>query len=612
MTVPRRAAPPLVACLLLAGGAWAQEPAVVSHRVSFPELNRQYAHIVSEFPAPGSETTLVMANWTPGSYVIEDFAANLDRIEAHDAAGNPLRLKKVRKNTWRAEMPGAGDLVVDYDVFMGDLGVSTSWASPDFVLLNGASVFLYTESTRTLVQEVTVDVPAGRGRVLTPLPRADRPGRWRAGNFDELVDNPLVIAAATPASFREGGHRYHLVHVGGSALWDEDRAAADVRRIVAATNRFWGEVPLQRDFWFFNFLVEGSGGLEHDHGTVLMTSRWQMRKRDDYVKWLSLVAHEYFHAWNVRRMRPAALAAYDYEREQYSDTLWLAEGLTSYYDNLLLSRAGLVTPDEYFRRLAIDFHRLELTPGRHLLSLEDASRDAWIRHYHPDANAINSQVSYYNKGAVVGFALDARLRRDSRERSSLDDVMQRMWREWGGRAYPDHAFAEMVESVGGKEVRDWLEPLLETTAGPDIDAALAWYGLELDRHPERTAAEAAGEPLAAGIGVNWDKDRPGLVVGSVINGLPAAAAGILPGDELLAIDDERITLDSLDDRLRRLRPGDTVSLLLARRGRIRTVDLVLARARPVTYELGLSPGFGARQLRRLESWLGQELRVDKP
>lgn len=596
-----------LACLLAAAIAAADGPgATVRHQLSFPDLHQQYVRVVSTFPAAGPEFELLMANWNPGSYVIRDFAADIDRIEVRDTANRPLPVRKVRKNAWSVQAGGSDQVTVEYDVHAGELSVNTSWVSPDFVLLNGSSVFLYTEASRPLPQRVGIQPPPGVGQVYTSMIAAGEPVVWQAANFDELVDSPMVVARNEPRAFRQDGHGYQFLNIGHDALWDTDRAVADVQKVVAAANALWGEAPLQRDYWFLNFLVERGGGLEHDHSTVMMASRWQMREREDYIKWLSLVAHEYFHLWNVRRMRPAGIEVYDYESEQYSTALWLAEGFSSYYDNLLLSRAGLITPAEYFKRLAIDLHRLEMTPGRALISLEQASRDAWIRLYQPDANTINSNISYYTKGAVVGFALDARIRAATDERYSLDDVMRAMYASWGERGYPPGAFRDAVEQVAGSETRSWLEPLLSTPADPEIDEALDYFGLQLDRHPDKTAAEAAGNPVAAGLGVNWQPEGETLVVAAVIRGMNASEAGLLPGDELLAIDGERVLKSNLDDRLARLRPGEVVQLTLARRERLMQLTLPLAEARPQNYEISLQDNPGRRQKRRLRDWLAQD------
>jgi predicted metalloprotease with PDZ domain len=594
--------------LALAETAAQSAPDRVTHHLSFPRPGDQYVRVVSRFPVSGESATLVMANWNPGSYLIREFAANLDRLVAHNADGEALPLTKVRKNAWRVDLRGSGRLVAEYDVRAGELSVNTSWVSPDFVLINPASVILFTRESMDLPQTLRVEVPEGMGRLATPLPLADGPGRLEARDFDELVDSPLVISQATPRGFSSHGHEYHFLNVGGAELWDTARATDDLRRVVATTNEFWGKVPLRRDYWFLNFLVELKGGLEHDHGTVMMASRWQMRDRDDYIQWLGLAAHEYFHLWNVRHLRPRAIAEYDYENEQYSSALWLAEGISSYYDNLLLSRAGLVDPQEYLQRLSADFHRLELTPGRQRISLRDASRDAWIRYYRPDNHSINSEVSYYTKGAVLGFALDARIREETRGRSSLDDAMRLMWDRWSGQPYPEGAFEEAVAAVAGPAVGDWLRPLLDTPADPDIDRALDWFGLELVRRPQQAVATVSGQSPKAGLGVNWNGQGDGLFAASVVAGFSGAEAGMLPGDELLAIDGERVTGGNLADRLKRLNPGETVELLVARRARIMTLVATLGEARPTAYEIRLGESFNNRELRRLNDWLGQDLR----
>lgn len=591
--------------LLLAQALYAQQPQVL-HGVRFPDLKQQYIAVRSEFPVQGASTTLHMPAWIPGSYLIRDFAANVENMRFSDVQRNAREFSKTGKDSWQVDTDGLERLVAEYRVYAGELSVNTSWASPEFVVLNPASVFLYSESSRLQQQRLGIEKPPGFSDVLSAMERAEQ-GEFVARDFDELIDSPVIIANAQVEEFNVTTQQYRLVNVAATEFWDSEQSARDVQAIVSATNKFWGELPFDRPYWFFNILAERGGGLEHDHSTLMMGHRWQMRNRDDYVKWLSLVAHEYFHAWNVRRLRPGTLQHYDLQQEQYSEQLWLVEGITSYYDNLLLSRAQLVEPDEYFKRLALDLHVLELTPGRERISLRRASHDAWIRHYKPGANSVNNTISYYTKGAVLGFVLDARLRSQSDNRFSLDRVMREFWKRWKDGAYPDGAFAQLVGELAGRDTQDWLEPLLDQSGSLDIDQALAWYGLVLNRHPVNNAARETGEPLEAGMGINWEADVPSLVVSSVVHDMGASRAGVLPGDELLAISGERVTRDTIEDRMSRLQPGLEVQLLLARRGRIMELPVVLDEARPATYEIMLDGDFGKRHLRRLESWLGQEL-----
>ncbi len=580
----------------------------VEHSLSFPAAREQLIDVRSQFPVDGAVTELLMPEWTPGSYRIRDFAANVDRISATDGDGRVLQLHKSAKDRWQVNTDGVATLVVKYQVYTPAINVSGSWASRAFTLINGASVFLYTAATRNMAQRVSVPVPSGRGSIYSALPLADDDKSFTAKGYDELVDNPIVITTSPVRYFSVRGQPYAFLNVGENGLWDGEQASRDVEKIVTQTQKFWQLNPLQRPYWFLNFAVDGRGGLEHDHSTVIMTGRRQMRVRDHYIQWLGVISHEFFHAWNVRRMRPAALAQTDFQHEQYSTQLWLAEGLTSYYDNLLLSRARLITPAEYMELLARDIYRLETTPGRKLRPLTEASLDTWIRHYRPNANSVNSTISYYTKGAVIGFVLDTYLRKTTRGRKSLDDVMRQMYRLYADKPYPEDAFISVVTNLGGSKAADYLKPLLLTATDPDVDAALAWYGLQLDRHGPKNRDQAEDQPPQSGIGVVWDKARPGLIVKSVLAGSAGSSAGILPGDELLAIGDERVTTRTLTAMLGVFRPGEKTTLLLARRGHITRLGIELETALPEQFDIVAEAVFGKRQAKRLQSLLGQELR----
>jgi predicted metalloprotease with PDZ domain len=306
-------------------------------------------------------------------------------------------------------------------------------------------------------------------------------------------------------------------------------------------------------------------------------------------------------------MRPANLAEYDYQNEQYTSQLWLAEGLTSYYDNLMMSRAGLINPDEYLVLLAKSIHRLEMTPGRKKRPVTEASFDAWIRNYQPNPNAINSSVSYYTKGAVIGFVLDTYIRKESKGRHSLDDVMRKMYSLYATKPYTEQAFRQIVIEFGGPAAGVFLQKLLMTTVDPDVDKALDWYGLKLDRSLHASEGKTNGIPVKSGLGVIWDEDKPGLVVKSVLAGSNGAVAGVISGDEVLAVGDERLTQINFDNIMTSFPPGDETRLLISRRGQIIHLDIKLDTALPEKFEIVLQSGAGKRHLRRLQSLLGQSL-----
>ena len=583
---------------------WALAADEVRHTLSYPENRQQHILVRSEFPVSAGVTELIMPDWTPGSYLIRDFAVNVNSLTVALSDGKSLPVKKISKDRWTVNTVQAGTLVANYEVFTPGLNVSSSWVSDSFSLINGASVFLYTQNSRHLPQKLSVEADSNRGRVHTAMPLSAGNKEFLAADYDELVDSPVVVAEAPSYSFVHEGQDYALLNVGENEFWDGQKAARDVEKVVVETQSFWRTNPLTKPYWFLNFAVEGKGGLEHDHSTVIMTGRRQMGDRDSYIQWLGVVAHEFFHVWNVRRMRPQEFASYDYQTEQYTDQLWLAEGLTSYYDNLLLSRAGLITPKEYMELLANDIYRLETKPGRLLRPVTEASVDAWIRHYQPKANSVNNTISYYTKGAVISFVLDAYLRKNSRGRHDLDEVMRKMYSLYSDKPYSSDAFENVLIDVGGAGAGKLLQSLIDTTDDPGVDVALDWYGLELIRGP----LTENGEAVESGFGVIWDEGKQGMVIKTVLAGSSGAIAGLMSGDEILAIGGERLKKNTLARLMKIYKPGDNSTLLLSRRGKIETLDITMEAAIPDRFDIVLRSGFGKRHINRLQSLLGQKLR----
>jgi len=606
----------LLFCFLLSSPLAAQVSRI-SHQISFSDRQNQYVDVRVQITHMGGELELVMPNWTPGSYLIRDYAAQVERMQARGAGERPLPVRKTAKNRWKISTEGEREIALTYSVWAGELAVNTSWVESEFALLNGAGLFVYSDSSRYLPQSLSVELPDTWKRVFTAMPEAggagpSQPG-FLAANFDELIDSPLLIGNAPDYRFDIGGQEYVLVNQGETALWDGPRSAQDVASIVKTVQTFWEVNPFERPYFFLNVIVAGSGGLEHDYSTVLLAGPWQMRYREDYVRWLALVCHEFFHAWNVRRLRPEALRGYDYEQEAYTRELWLVEGLTSYYDNLLLLRSGLITVEEFFALIAAEFHQYETTPGRQVRSAEMASFDTWIKQYKPDANTVNSVVSYYRKGALIGFVADAAIRKHTQNKASLDTLMRKMYLHYGpdgslGEGYPPGAFEEMLEELGGAQARQSLEKVVTSTADPEIDSALEWYGLSLDRNPARTAAQSVGGEIPVGFGLIWDKSSTELVVESVLQGGSGAEAGILPADEILALNNTRVNRDTIADRFIRLGPGEAVNVTLARHGKLMNLVVMTQEAVPTKYEMLIDPKISRRQKERMSEWLGVTLK----
>lgn len=593
----------MILCLLCGSVAASGQ---VRHSLSFPADREQIILVRSEFPVAEPVTVLSMPNWTPGSYLIRDFAANVEGISASSPDGSVLKIHKISKDRWQVDTAQVEKLIIEYQVFTPKMAVQLSWASRDYSLVNGASVFLYSEHTKSSPQLLEMIVNADRGEVFTAMPSPQNDGVLLAGNYDELIDNPVVVAKAPVYQFSIEGQDYKFVNVGENSSWDGAEATGDVEKIVAATQLFWGVNPLQRPYWFLNFAIGGRGGLEHDHSTVMIADRRPMRDRDAYISWLGIVAHEFFHVWNVRNMRPVALGQYDYQNEQYTSQLWIAEGLTSYFDNLILARAGLIKLEEYLALLANNIHRLETTPGRLVRPVTEASFDTWIRHYTPGSNTLNSTISYYTKGAVIGFVLDAYIRKTSKDKQSLDNVMQKMYQMYSDRPYGSDAFDRILVDVGGKGASELLQSMLTTTAELDVDTALDWYGLRLERSEAVLADDAKADPPRSGIGVIWDQEKPVLTIKSVLAESAAAKAGLMAGDEMIAIDDERLSADNLDGLLGRFLAGEETTVLVARRGQILKRQITLDTAIPERFNIVVSDDFSKRHITRLQKLLGQK------
>ncbi len=577
----------------------------IHHRVTFDQRHLQQIVIESEFAAPADELILVMANWTPGSYKIRDFSRNVEGFTAESLNGQPLRVDKPAKNRWRIETPSVERIRVRYRVYAAEMTVRTSWVDDEFALINGASVFLVPADGMGLPQYVELVLPDGWSRVATALPPLPA-GGYRAADYDELVDSPIAAGNPNIERFEVRGVGHQLVDFGASGLWDSRQAAEDISQIAEQQAQFWGQIPYRDDYLFFNFQVQAGGGLEHLNSTVLMTRRWQMREREDYLRWLGLVSHELFHAWNVKRLRPVELGPFDYEDEVHTRSLWIAEGLTNYYEPLFVSRAGLMTPEEYLMFLAEEIHRLETTPGRRIRSAEQASEDAWIKLYQPDANSVNSTISYYNKGALIGFLLDAKIRQISRNAKSLDDVMRTAYQRYSGdQGYTTDQFKALVLEIAGSDLSAWVERLTDSTEELDYRDALDWFGLALDRHPEKTQRLEDGEPVPAELGVRLDESARDMTVKEVLHDTPAALAGIIPHDEIIAINGQRVSYANWSDWLERLRVGEIAEVTLARRERLRTVTLEIGEKIPEEFEIKPREDISRTQRRNLETWLGQ-------
>src|SRR6185503_5563295 len=364
----------------------------------------------------------------------------------------------------------------------------------------------------------------------------------------------------------------------------------------------WGSLPYDR-YIFFNMITESGGGLEHKNSTVLMTNRWATRTRRAYLAWPQLASHEYFHAWNIKRLRPAELGPFDYENENVTRSLWIAEGFTDYYADLQVARAGLQTRDEYLEDLSNTIELLQTTPGRLVQSAEMASYDAWIKYYRPDENSNNTSISYYTKGTVIALLLDAKIRKATNGVKSLDDVMRLAYEKFSGpKGYTPEQFRAVIEQVLGRSLQGFWESAVEGTSELDYMEALDAFGLRF-KPPVQQPADRAPKPW---LGISTRNDNGRLVIAQVQRGSPADDAGLNVDDEILAIDDFRVRADRLENRLEQYKSGDKVSVLVARREQLLRVPTTFGAEPQRAWRLELNPAATEAQRRLLDGWLRGE------
>jgi predicted metalloprotease with PDZ domain len=581
----------------------AAAPEPIRYTLSFPAPQTHYVEVEAVVPTRGrAQVDLEMAVWTPGSYLVREYSRHVEQVRAV-VAGADRAAEKIAKNRWRLQTGGARQVTVRYRVYGREMTVRTNFIEAGFALVNGAPTFLtLADDSGPRPHEVTLMLPSSWAATMTGLPAAKggAPHHYVAPDFDTLVDSPIVAGNPAVYEFTVMGVPHYLVNIGEGGVWDGPRSAADTRRIVEAQAEFWGQVPYDK-YVFINLLTEASGGLEHRNSTVLMTSRWRTRSRRGYVGWLSLVSHELFHAWNVKRLRPVELGPFDYERENYTRSLWVAEGLTEYYGDLLAVRAGVLTADEYLNLLSGSIGDLQSTEGRLAQSVEEASFDAWVRYYRPDENTPNTTISYYTKGAVIGFLLDLEIRRATANAKSLDDVMRLAYQRYSGtRGFTPAEFRAVVSEVAGRDLSAWLRTALDTTDELPYDA-VGFLGLRF--RPDSGPPEAWAGLTTATPGATLKNDGGRLVVTQVRRGTPAFDAGVNAEDEILALGGYRVRPDQWETRLDAYKPGDVVPLLVARREQILTIDLTLASQPPRAWRLERAPDAPADARDRLEAWL---------
>ncbi len=561
---------------------------------------------------------VAMPAWTPGSYMIREFARNVVTISASGPAG-ALRLRKLDKATWQAARSD-GALRIVYRVYAWDLSVRAAHLDSTHGFFNGPALFLRVVGQEHLPVEVRIDPPAGNEyadwKVATTLACAEKRrhafGRYRAAGYDELLDHPVEMGRFTIDAFEAGGAR-HEVAITGRHDADTRRLCRDLSRICTAHQRLFEPRTRRAPFdrYLFQVLVVGNGygGLEHRSSTSLICSRNELphageprEPSEGYRSFLGLASHEYFHAWNVKRIKPAAFADPDLQQENYTELLWIFEGFTSYYDDLMLVRSGIIGRDAYLGLLAKTISNVQRGPGRRTQSVADSSFDAWIKFYRQDENAPNAIVSYYAKGSLVALALDLTIRARSAGRRSLDDVMRLLWTRFGRdfaqrrTGVDEDAFARLLEEAVGMRLDAQIRRWAYGTSELPLAALLRRFAVRLE--------SGAGDEGPASIGARMAMRDGQWTIVNAYNGQAAERAGLAPGDVVVALDGLRTGDEAACKAiLARRRPGDRMRVHAFRRDELIERELELDAPRKTEAKLVADERPVAAAKRLLGGWL---------
>jgi predicted metalloprotease with PDZ domain len=573
-------------------------PAVgLQYTVAMPEPTTHLFEVTLQVTDwAGATLDLKMPVWTPGSYLVREYARHVQNLRAIDAQGHPIAFAKQAKNHWQLDTTGQSTITVRYQIFANELTVRTNQLDHTHGYFNGAATFFFIPDYQHQPISVTI-VPPTDWAIATPLPPApDTKNTFIAPNFDILVDSPFEIGQHTVHPFEVLGKPHEYVIQAGNHNLDVDALIIDTQKMIAAEAAMFGGLPYDRYQFILHLPTSGYGGLEHRDGCCLIFSRRGFADREKYEDFLQLVAHEFFHLWNIKRIRPKALEVFDYEAENYTPSLWFSEGTTSYYDFLIPYRAGIYGAKTYLKNLSKEITRYLTTPGRLVQPLSESSFDAWIKLYRPDANSPNSQMSYYLKGAMVTFLLDLAIRVRHQNAKSFDDVLPLMWAEFGRSetGFTSEDLKRVIESVAEIDLTNFFDRYVHGLDELPLDRALADFGLRLV-----TNADEGNLPPFIGLMLKEQETVKFVAAAS-----PAERAGINVGDQLVAIDGLRITSEQFSGQLKDYAAGDTVRLTIFHQDLLSEVAVMLEAAKPTQYFVVPIEHPTIEQQQQFIGWLG--------
>lgn len=570
-----------------------------------------------EHPNPEGQV-LSLPTWIPGSYMIREFSKNIVELKAK-VGTETIPVQQTSKNTWLVQS-GGQPFVVEYQVYAWDLSVRMAHLDQTHGYCNGTSIFLEVQGQSESLHRVLLQSPSDPlcvdWRVATTLQHVGEQGAfgwYEAQNYDELIDHPIEMGTFENLTFDACGVP-HEIAVTGDVRFDRQQLLADLQVICETEIKFFGKpAPMERYLFQVMAVGSGYGGLEHRASTSLVCSKkslpWGEKRSEEYIQFLGLCSHEYFHTWNVKRIKPAAYLPYDLNTEAYTTLLWVFEGWTSYYDDLILLRSGLISTKQYLKMLGKTITRVYKGSALHKQSLADSSFTTWTKFYRQDENAPNAVVSYYAKGALAALALDLHIRQETNHQKSLDDVMKALWTEYGAKniGVPEDGVERLAEQITGLDLQSWFDAVVRGVGELPLEELLGSVGIEMHARAPSSYSDAGGvdsqKTIDVHLGCTFSKSPEGAKIRNVFDNGVAQKAGLSAGDVLLALDGIKTTSGNVSQLLERYAVGDRVKAHFFRRDELHERTLTLDSSPFKAYFLVIDSGAADEANQRREQWL---------
>lgn len=511
-----------------------------------------------------------MPVWTPGSYLVREFARNVDNVSAENSSGKNLNFEKINKNTWRVDIKGQSELKLKYRVYCNESTVRTSEINSDHAFLSSSGIFMFVRDFENKKCNLKINLPPEWSKISTGLIKESET-EYSAENYDVFIDSPLEIGNQKVLEFDVKGIR-HFICLSGKGFYDEEVLVNDFKAIVEEEVKFFGgDIPYEHYTFIIHIVEKGGGGLEHLNSFVVQIGRWYLKEEKFYKKFLGLVSHEFFHLWNVKRIRPEGLGPFNYDKENHSKSLWVAEGFTSFFDNLILKRCGLLEADEYYEFLDREINDVMRKEGRFHQSLEESSFDTWIKYYRQDENYTNSQISYYTKGSVVALMLNIEIIKSTDCKKSLDDVMRMLYEDYkkdNSKGFSDKRIKEICENVCGKNLNEFWEKYISGKDEIPVNEYLNYAGLEIvDKN----------ESLPASLDIETKTEEGKIIITKVFSGYSGYESGLNSNDELISVNGFRTNKENFKNLTRDVNTGDEVKIIISRKGLIMEMNVKLLK-----------------------------------